>query len=48
MVTMPSQLRKIVAIITGGSASGLFVVHVLHVTVVAAVPAYQFVCRIGV
>jgi hypothetical protein len=45
---MPRLGRKIAAIFTGGSLSGMVLVHVVHLASVAAAPtAFQFVCQIG-
>jgi len=45
---MARRLRRIAAIFTGGSLSGMVVLHVVHVASVAAgSTAVQFVCQIG-
>jgi hypothetical protein len=45
---MPGGIRRIAAVLTGGSVSGMVVLHLVHVATVAAGPtALQFLCQIG-
>jgi hypothetical protein len=45
---MPRIGRRIAAILTGGSLSGMVILHVVHLASVAAAPsAFQFLCQIG-
>jgi hypothetical protein len=45
---MPRQVRRIAAIFTGGSISGIAIMHLVHVASVAAgTTVFQFVCGIG-
>jgi hypothetical protein len=45
---MPRQARRIAAIFTGGSLSGMALLHFVHVASVAAgTTVFQFICGIG-
>lgn len=45
---MPAQIRRIAAVFTGASISGVMLLHLVHIATVAAGPtALQFLCQIG-
>jgi hypothetical protein len=45
---MPRLGRRVAAIVTGGSLSGMVLVHVVHLASVAAAPAaFTFLCQLG-